>query len=56
MKSLEMKIIEEGSVLSDSVLKVDSFLNHQVDPVLMKEVGEEFASRFAGEEIGRAHV
>jgi xanthine phosphoribosyltransferase len=48
MKRLEMKIIQEGSVLSDSVLKVDSFLNHQVDPVLMKEIGEEFASRFEG--------
>ncbi|WP_421379116.1 xanthine phosphoribosyltransferase [Bacillus salacetis] len=48
MKRLEMKIIEEGSVLSDSVLKVDSFLNHQVDPVLMKEIGEEFARRFSG--------
>jgi xanthine phosphoribosyltransferase len=48
MKRLEVKIIQEGSVLSDSVLKVDSFLNHQVDPVLMKEIGEEFASRFQG--------
>ncbi|RIW33173.1 xanthine phosphoribosyltransferase [Bacillus salacetis] len=51
MKMLEKKIIEEGCVLSDEVLKVDSFLNHQVDPVLMKEVGGEFASRFAGKGI-----
>ncbi|WP_456274287.1 xanthine phosphoribosyltransferase [Bacillus sp. AK031] len=51
MKSLEMKIIEEGSVLSDSVLKVDSFLNHQIDPQLMKEIGEEFSKRFSGEGI-----
>ncbi|MGF2616808.1 xanthine phosphoribosyltransferase [Rossellomorea vietnamensis] len=47
MKKLKEKIIEEGSVLSDSVLKVDSFLNHQVDPFLMKEIGEEFSRLFA---------
>ncbi|MCF3944178.1 xanthine phosphoribosyltransferase [Oceanobacillus alkalisoli] len=46
MERLKQKIINEGKVLSDSVLKVDSFLNHQIDPVLMQEVGEEFASRF----------
>lgn len=46
MKALKDKIITEGKVLSDMVLKVDSFLNHQIDPQLMKEIGEEFASRF----------
>lgn len=46
MKTLKDKIVTEGKVLSDVVLKVDSFLNHQIDPQLMKEVGEEFASRF----------
>ncbi|MFK2824164.1 xanthine phosphoribosyltransferase [Bacillus sp. B190/17] len=51
MKSLQDKIVKEGNVLSDEVLKVDSFLNHQIDPKLMKEVGEEFARRFAGEKI-----
>jgi xanthine phosphoribosyltransferase len=51
MKSLEMKITQEGSVLSDSVLKVDSFLNHQIDPQLMKEIGEEFSNRFAEEGV-----
>lgn len=35
MKQLEDKIREEGRALSDQVLKVDAFLNHQVDPVLM---------------------
>src|SRR5699024_9284894 len=39
-------IINEGQVLSDSVLKVDSFLNHQIDPELMQDIGEAFASRF----------
>jgi xanthine phosphoribosyltransferase len=46
MELLKQKIINEGHVLSDSVLKVDSFLNHQVDPVLMQEIGKEFANRF----------
>ncbi|KMY54570.1 xanthine phosphoribosyltransferase [Bacillus sp. FJAT-27231] len=51
MKSLQEKIIKDGNVLSDQVLKVDSFLNHQIDPKLMKEIGEEFASRFANDKI-----
>ncbi|MBT2754966.1 xanthine phosphoribosyltransferase [Mesobacillus foraminis] len=46
MRLLQQKILQEGKVLSDSVLKVDSFLNHQVDPILMKEIGKEFANRF----------
>ncbi|RYG73465.1 xanthine phosphoribosyltransferase [Lentibacillus lipolyticus] len=51
MNLLNQKIVTEGKVLSDSVLKVDGFLNHQVDPQLMQEIGEEFASRFAGEGV-----
>ncbi|MFD1174139.1 xanthine phosphoribosyltransferase [Oceanobacillus picturae] len=47
MKSLESKILNEGKVLSETVLKVDSFLNHQIDPELMRQIGEEFAARFA---------
>ncbi|MBY8913742.1 xanthine phosphoribosyltransferase [Bacillus sp. YC2] len=46
MEALKRKIEAEGIVLSDQVLKVDSFLNHQIDPVLMQEVGKEFARRF----------
>ncbi|MCM3742963.1 xanthine phosphoribosyltransferase [Sporosarcina luteola] len=46
MKQLREKIMQDGKVLSDQVLKVDSFLNHQIDPPLMKAVGEEFAERF----------
>ncbi|WP_163528785.1 xanthine phosphoribosyltransferase [Halobacillus ihumii] len=46
MDILEQKIRDEGRVLSDSVIKVDSFLNHQIDPVLMKQIGDEFAYRF----------
>lgn len=48
---LKEKIVQEGKVLSDTVLKVDSFLNHQIDPLLMKEVGDEFARRYSDEVI-----
>jgi xanthine phosphoribosyltransferase len=51
MKLLREKIQEEGIVLSDGVLKVDSFLNHQIDPELMKEIGLEFARLFKEEGI-----
>ena len=46
MYALEQKILNEGIVLSDQVLKVDAFLNHQIDPVLMQVIGKEFAARF----------
>ena len=51
MQLLKDKILNEGKVLSDTVLKVDSFLNHQIDPLLMKEIGDEFANRYAEEVI-----
>lgn len=46
MKLLEDKIHAEGLALSETVLKVDSFVNHQVDPVLMSEIGKDFAEHF----------
>jgi len=48
VEALHNKIREEGIVLSDQVLKVDAFLNHQIDPALMQAIGEEFARRFSG--------
>ncbi len=51
MEALKRKIGEEGVVLSDQVLKVDSFLNHQIDPLLMHKIGDEFAARFANDGI-----
>lgn len=51
MKLLEEKIKSEGTVISDHVLKVDSFLNHQIDPELMNEIGKEFAQLFINEGI-----
>lgn len=53
MKLLRDKVMTEGIVLGDQVLKVDSFLNHQMDPLLMKEIGQEFARRFQDEGITR---
>jgi len=53
MKKLKDKILKEGEVLSDTVLKVDSFLNHQVDPAFTMELGRELADRFSGEGITR---
>lgn len=46
MHALEQKILAEGIVLSETVLKVDSFLNHQIDPVMMQQIGQEFARLF----------
>ncbi len=43
MKLLEDRIRSDGEVLPGNVLKINSFLNHQVDPELMKKVGEEFS-------------
>ncbi|MBS4172918.1 xanthine phosphoribosyltransferase [Bacillus sp. FJAT-49736] len=51
MKSLKERIRTEGRVISDGVLKVDSFLNHQVDPELTMEMGKEFASYFGSKGI-----
>lgn len=46
MKLLEERILQDGEVLTEIVLKVDSFLTHQVDVDLMKEIGRVFAERF----------
>ncbi|MBO9345132.1 MAG: xanthine phosphoribosyltransferase, partial [Chloroflexi bacterium] len=46
MKALEERIKAEGRNLGRGILKVDSFVNHQVDPVLMMACGQEFARLF----------
>ncbi len=48
MDPLKQKIIAEGRNLGRGILKVDSFINHQVDPPLMYECGQELARRFLG--------
>ena len=51
MKLLQETVLREGIVLSDQVLKVDAFLNHQIDPGLMLAIGKQFADLFAAEKI-----
>jgi len=47
VKELEERILREGKVLGGGILKVDGFVNHQVDPLLMDTCGREFARLFA---------
>jgi xanthine phosphoribosyltransferase len=47
VKELEERILRDGKNLGGGILKVDSFVNHQVDPLLMDVCGREFARRFA---------
>ena len=51
MKFLEEKILAEGRILPGPVLKVSSFLNHQMDPDLMMSLGAEIANRFQGDAV-----
>ncbi|MHC1746882.1 MAG: xanthine phosphoribosyltransferase [Cellulosilyticaceae bacterium] len=51
MKQLQDKIRQEGKVIGTNILKVDSFLNHQVDPELMANIGKEFAKYFKDKRI-----
>lgn len=53
MQLLKDKIRKYGKVKEGNVLKVDSFLNHQMDVSLFREMGKEFKKRFAGEEINK---
>ena len=48
MQLLKDRIQQDGIVMEGNVLKVDSFLNHQMDVTLFNEIGKEFARRFAG--------
>lgn len=48
MDLLKKHILSEGSAVAGGILKVDSFLNHQVDPELIAAIAEEFCRRFAG--------
>lgn len=53
MKLLEERIKQDGRVIGTEVLKVDNFLNHQVDPALMKAMGDEFARLFADAKVDK---
>lgn len=47
MDALKTRILQEGKNLGRGILKIDSFLNHQLDPLLMEAVGAEIATHFA---------
>ena len=51
MKALEEKILKEGIVKEGNVLKVDSFLNHQIDVSFLEKMGEEFKELFKDKKI-----
>ena len=51
MNFLEERILRDGVVKSGNVLKVDSFLNHQIDMALVDEMAKEFQRRFAGKQV-----
>lgn len=53
MDLLKQRILEEGRVKPGNILKVDSFLNHQLDIRLMNEIGKEFRRRYAEEGINK---
>ncbi len=53
MQTLKDRIRRDGKIKEGNVLKVDSFLNHQMDIRLFEEIGKEFRRRFEGEEINK---
>ncbi|WP_270941276.1 xanthine phosphoribosyltransferase [Romboutsia lituseburensis] len=53
MKLLQEKILNDGRVSGNDILKVDNFLNHQLDIAFLNEIGKEFKNRFANEKIDK---
>lgn len=53
MEELKARIKAEGQNLGNGILKVDSILNHQIDPFLMQRMGQEFARRFSHVHVDR---
>jgi xanthine phosphoribosyltransferase len=53
VKELKERILAEGKNLGRGILKIDSLLNHQMDPVLMMAMGREIARRFEHDRITR---
>ncbi|MCW6660985.1 xanthine phosphoribosyltransferase [Aerococcaceae bacterium NML201209] len=51
MTYLQERIVKDGKVFPNNVLKVDSFMNHQIDPTIMKELAQDFYNRFKDEAI-----
>ena len=53
MKELKARILKDGKSLPGGILKVDNFINHQMDPILMKSMADEFARRFAHSNVNK---
>ena len=53
MKELKARILRDGRCLPGGILKVDNFINHQMDPILMKSMAVEFVRRFARTDINK---
>lgn len=53
MKALKQRILADGKCFPGGILKVDNFINHQMDPILMKSMAVEFVRRFAGTNINK---
>ena len=53
MELLKQRILRDGKCLPGGVLKVDNFINHQMDPKLMYQMAEEFARRFQGVQVNK---
>ena len=53
MNSLQKRIITDGTVLPGNILKVDSFLNHQIDTSLLRDMGRDFYELFKDKKINK---
>ena len=53
MKALKERILKDGRCFEGGILKVDNFINHQMDPILMKSMAVEFVRRFACSKIDK---
>ena len=53
MELLKKRILQDGKCFEGGILKVDSFINHQMDPMLMRQIAQEFVDRFKGVEINK---
>ena len=53
MKLLQERIVKDGQIEAGNILKVDSFLNHQIDVSLLEEIGKEFHRQFAGQPVNK---
>lgn len=53
MEALKKRILQDGLIIDNRILKIDSFLNHQIDAALIMDMGREFARRFNDIHIDR---